>query len=150
MRVLGHDKYSSLFSTAYCMENPARASERFMFHRWSIKVSLVHHRHPNPFQCRPLYHPVVAIKVKACFQRLYFPKRFPKRFRRRLMNISEDASPTRRDDVRYRPFYRRFKSLPNFALTARGTCNLDDGARRRATLGKTRGEKEERNPSAFP
>lgn len=69
------------------------------------------------------------VKVKACFQRLYFREAFSETFRRRLMNISEDASrPTTFVTVCF--IVGSFKpALPNFALTAKGMCNLDDGAR---------------------
>lgn len=70
------------------------------------------------------------------------------------MNISEDASPTARrvetTFVTARFIVGSFKPLPNFALTARGTYNLDDRARRRATPGKTRGERKQSGIQALP
>lgn len=53
------------------MENPARMEGKcFTFHRWSIKVSLVHHRHPSCFRHSIFLSSESLGKSKSVFNRL--------------------------------------------------------------------------------
>lgn len=85
------------------MKNPARLQGKcFTFHRWLIKVSLVHHRHPSCFRHSIFLSSESLGRSESVFSRLHFPKSFPKTSCRHLMNISKDASPRGAHRIRRR------------------------------------------------